>query len=226
MWAIFFAVGQVCAAATAQVTPSADWMLVMRNANFGFGTALSHKKSVQPSTKMVSRLSSSATGPSAGVLPLDMTPVNMSIFSESFMRRSSFTLASVPAFSSAVMVSILRLPRIPPCALISSAASMWPLSEGSPSTAAGPVRKVMWPNLSGVAGIFPFGGLSTCATAGAIAGTVAAAAPIVIPRLFRKFLRFSCCCVMDRPPFRGSGATLPPRAEHTPPAFSWLITTS
>ena len=77
------------------------------------------------------------------MLPLEMTPVNMSIFSESFMRRSSLTLASVPAFSSAVMVSILRLPRMPPAALISSAARMWPLSEGSPSTAAGPVRKVM-----------------------------------------------------------------------------------
>src|SRR6267142_2071093 len=65
----------------------------------------------------------------------------------------------------------------------------------------------MWPNLSGVEGIFPLGGLATCATAGAIAGTeVAAAAPTVIPRLFRKFLRFSCCCVMERPPFRGSGA--------------------
>ena len=181
---------------------------------------------MQPSTKIVSRPSSSATGPSAGVLPLDMTPVNMSIFSESFMRRSSLTLASVPAFSSALRVSILRLPRMPPCALISSAARMWPLSEGSPSTAPGPVRKVMWPSLSGVEGIFPLGGVATCATAGAIAGTeVAAAAPTVIPRLFRKFLRFSCCCVMDRPPFRGSGATLPPSAEHTPPAFSWLITT-
>ncbi len=143
MWAIFLAVGQVCAAATAQVTPSADWMLVMRNVYFGFGTALSQRKSVQPSTKIVSRPSSSATGPSAGVLPLEMTPVNMSIFSDSFMRRISLTLASVPAFSSAVMVSILRLPRMPPAALISSAARMWPLSEGSPSTAAGPVRKVM-----------------------------------------------------------------------------------
>src|SRR5258707_6992178 len=68
----------------------------------------------------------------------------------------------------------------------------------------------MWPNLSGVEGIFPLGGLATCATAGPIAGTeVAAAAPTVIPRLFRKFLRFSCCCVMDRPPFGGSGANAP-----------------
>ena len=88
---------------TAQVTPSADWMLVMRKVYFGFGTALSNRKSVQPSTKIVSRPSSSATGPSAGVLPLEMTPVNMSIFSESFIRRSSLTLASVPAFSSAVI---------------------------------------------------------------------------------------------------------------------------
>ena len=159
MCAIFFAVGQVIAAATAQVTPSADWMLVMRKVYFGFGTALSNRKSVQPSTKIVSTPSSSATGPSAGVLPLEMMPVNTSMFSESFMRRSSFTLASVPAASSAVIVSILRLPRMPPLALISSAARMWPLSEGSPSTAAGPVKKVMWPNFSGLSGMLPFGAL-------------------------------------------------------------------
>jgi hypothetical protein len=30
MWAIFLAVGHVCAMARAQVTPSADWMFVMR----------------------------------------------------------------------------------------------------------------------------------------------------------------------------------------------------
>ena len=82
---------------------------------------------MQPSTKIVSSLSSSATGPSAGVLPLEMTPVKRSIFSESLSRRSSFTLASVPAASSALRVSILRLPSRPPSALISSAASMWPL---------------------------------------------------------------------------------------------------
>src|SRR6266849_2905498 len=97
MWAIFFAVGQVCAAATAQVTPSADWMLVMRNANFGFGTALSHKKSVQPSTKIVSTPSSSATGPSAGVLPLDMTPVILSAFSELARLAGYLALAFVAA---------------------------------------------------------------------------------------------------------------------------------
>ena len=46
--------------------PSADWMLVSRNMYFGLGTALSNRKSVQPSMKIVSKLSSSATGPSAG----------------------------------------------------------------------------------------------------------------------------------------------------------------
>ena len=175
MCAIFLAVGQVCAAASAQVTPSADWMLVMRKVYFGFGTALSNRKSVQPSTKIVSRPSSSATGPSAGVLPLEMTPVNTSIFSESFIRRISLTLASVPACSSAVIVSILRLPRMPPCALISSAARMCPFSEGSPSTAAGPVRNVMWPNLIGVEGMLPFGA-AVCAAAGMISGVDAVAA--------------------------------------------------
>ena len=84
-----------------------------------------------------------------------MTPVKRSIFSESFMRRSSLTLASVPAASSAKMVSILRLPRKPPSALISSAASRCPLRPGSPSRLAGPVRNVMWPVLNGVSGTLP-----------------------------------------------------------------------
>ena len=82
---------------------------------------------MQPSSNSVRTFSSSATGPSAGVLPLEMTPVKQSMFSDSFMRRSSLTLASVPAASSALSVSILRLPSRPPWALISSAASMWPL---------------------------------------------------------------------------------------------------
>jgi len=55
-------VRHACAAPIAAVMPSADWMLVRRKVNFGFGTALSNRKSVQPSTNMVSSASSSATG--------------------------------------------------------------------------------------------------------------------------------------------------------------------
>src|SRR6266478_4358502 len=158
MWAILRTCGQVCATPTAAVIPSADWMLVMRKQYFGLGTALSKRKSVQPSVKIVSTWSSSATGPSAGVLALEMMPVNRSILPSSFIRRNSLTLASVPAASSAVMVSIWRLPRNPPWALISSAAIVWPFSDGSPSTAAALVRKVMWPTLNGVSGILPLAG--------------------------------------------------------------------
>ena len=82
---------------------------------------------MQPSVKTVRHFTSSATGPRAGVFPLEMTPVKQSIFSDSFIRRSSLTLASVPAASSAFSVSIWRLPRSPPSLLISSAARMWPL---------------------------------------------------------------------------------------------------
>src|SRR5262245_64858001 len=77
-------------------------------------------------------------------------PQKKSMLSESFRRRSSFTLASVPAFSSALSSSIFRLPSSPPVALISSAANCWPLNIGSPSTAAGPVKKVIWPILNGL----------------------------------------------------------------------------
>ncbi len=153
---------------------------------------------MQPSTKMVSSLSSSATGPSAGVLPLEMTPVKRSTFSESLSRRISFTLASVPAFSSALKVSILRLPSRPPWALISSAARVWPLNEGSPSTAAGPVKNVMWAILYGVSGTVPLGWPYAGVTSGTAArGTPAAAAapaaavPTVTPSRARKSRRLT-----------------------------------
>src|SRR5215510_10711009 len=157
MCAILRTCGHACAAPIAAVMPSADWMLVMRKTYLGLGSALSNRKSVHPSVKIVSTPSSSATGPSAGLLPLEITPVKRSILPSSFIRRSSLTFASVPAASSAVMVSILRLPSNPPFALISSAASIWPFNDGSPSTAAALVRNVMCPVLNGVSGIFPLG---------------------------------------------------------------------
>ena len=46
--------GHAFAAPTAEVTPSADWMLVTRKTYFGLGTALSNRKSVQPSLNIVS----------------------------------------------------------------------------------------------------------------------------------------------------------------------------
>ena len=98
---------------------------------------------MHPSTKMVRTFSSSATGPKAGVFPLEVMPEKKSMFSDAFIRRSSFTLASVPAFSSALIVSIFRFPRKPPWPLISSAARIWPLYIGSPRMAAGPLWNVM-----------------------------------------------------------------------------------
>ena len=134
-----------------------------------------------------------------------MTPVKRSIFSESFIRRISLTLASVPAFSSALNVSIFRLPSRPPWALISSAARMCPLYEGSPSTAAAPVKKVMWPILYGVSGMLPLGCACACEISGTAArGTPAAAAapaaavPTVTPRRARKSRRLTSC-VMGAP---------------------------
>src|SRR5215467_10884709 len=191
MCAMRFDFGHVCTIARAVVQPSADWMLVSRKTWCGFGTALSKRKSVQPSTNIVSTFSSSATGPSAGVLPLEVMPQKKSMFSESFRRRSSFTLASVPAFSSALSSSIFRLPSSPPVALISSAASCWPLNIGSPSTAAGPVKKVIWPILNGLSGMFPFGLSCACATPtiGMVPPAVANAAPTLTPRELRKLRR-------------------------------------
>src|SRR6266699_1711535 len=205
MWAILRTCGQVCATPTAAVIPSADWMLVMRKQYFGWGTALSKRKSVQPSVKIVSTWSSSATGPSAGVLALEMMPVNRSILPSSFIRRNSLTLASVPAASSAVMVSIWRLPRNPPWALISSAAIVWPFSDGSPSTAAALVRKVIWPTLNGVSGILPLAG-SPAALTIRVPPTRPAAAnpapPTATPRLLRKPRRLAMGVFsMNVPPF-------------------------
>src|SRR6266852_321090 len=222
MWATrLICLPHVIAVATAQVTPSADCILVMRKMWWGFGTTLSKRKSVQPSTKIVSSFSSSATGPRAGVLPLEMTPVKRSIFSDSLSRRISFTLASVPAFSSALSVSIFRLPSRPPWALISSAASVCPLKEGSPSTAAAPVKKVMWAILYGVSGMLPLGCACAVETSGtAASGTPAAAAapaaavPTVTPKRARKSRRLTSC-VMCLPSSLGDGGTpVWNRADH------------
>src|SRR6516162_2170560 len=194
MWAILRTCGQACATPMAAVIPSDDWMLVMRKTYLGLGIALSNRKSVHPSVRIVSSPSSSATGPTAGLVPLDMTPVNMSILASSFIRRTSFTQASVPAASSAVMVSILRLPSSPPCALISSAAMVWPLIDGSPSTAPAPVRNVMWPVLKGVSGMRPLAGscaaLSTCEPPTTPA-PMRPAPPMVTPNVLRKARRFT-----------------------------------
>src|SRR5215510_1176625 len=181
-------------------------MLVIRKIWCGFGTALSKRKSVQPSTKTVGSCSSSATGPRAGVLPLEMIPVNQSIPSESFRRRSSLTFASVPAASSALTVSILRLPRKPPCALISSAARMCPLYEGSPSTAAGPVKNVMCPNFRGLSEILPFAGSWASAGSGVATppAAPAAAAPTVTPKALRKSRRLTSVAIVS-PPSVGAG---------------------
>src|SRR5216684_2840029 len=93
MWAILRTFGHAWAAPIAAVIPSADWMLVMRNTYLGLGSATSNRKSVQPSVNIVSTPSSSETGPSAGLLPLEMTPVNISIFSDSFIRRNGLDFA-------------------------------------------------------------------------------------------------------------------------------------
>src|SRR5215470_9969902 len=192
MCAILRIFGQACAAPIAAVIPSADWILVMRNTYFGLGSALSNRKSVHPSVKIVSSESSSATGPSAGELALEMTPVNKSILASSFIRRSSLTLASVPAASSAVIVSILRLPSSPPLALISSTAIVWPLSDGSPSTAPAPVKSVMWPTLYGVSGMRPFGDSCSALRTRAPPITPALASPApptATPKLLKKLRR-------------------------------------
>src|SRR3989441_5848497 len=102
------------------------------------------------------------------------------------MRLTSFTVASGPAASSAVIVSIFRLPRRPPAALISSAASVWPFSEGRPRIAPGPDWIVMWPNFTGVSGMRPLG--VSCAAA-APTRSPSAAPPSATPSPARKSRR-------------------------------------
>src|SRR5882672_4367278 len=107
------------------------------------------------------------------------------------MRLSSFTVASGPAASSAVSVSILRRPSSPPAPLISSAASVWPFSEGSPRIAPGPDWTVMWPNFTGVSGMRPLA-VSCAAASPATARsppTPSVAPPSVTPSPARKSRR-------------------------------------
>src|SRR6516165_7427123 len=174
--------GQVLDAATMHDTASEERIFVTRKTYLGFLSTTSKRWSVQPSVKIVGMASSSATGASATVSPADITPVNQSISSESFSLRSSLTLPSTPAASSAVMVAILRAQRNPPSALISSAARVCPFSAGAPRYAPGPDKKVIWPTLNGVLGIFPFAVTATPAARGA---ATQAPAPSVaaIPKL-------------------------------------------
>src|SRR5262249_10160149 len=108
MCAILFMFGQVLDAATMHDTASDERMFVTRNTYFGFLTTTSKRWSVQPSVKIVGIASSSATGASATVSPADITPVNQSIPSESFILLSSLTLPSTPAASSAAMATIFE----------------------------------------------------------------------------------------------------------------------
>src|SRR5271165_3594262 len=111
MCAILFMLGQVLDAASMQDTASDERMFVTRNTYFGFLSTTSKRWSVQPSVKIVGISNSSATGASATVSPAEITPVNQSMLSTTFILLSSFTLASTPAASSAVIVAILRAPR-------------------------------------------------------------------------------------------------------------------
>src|SRR5262249_36357519 len=113
--------------------------------------------------------------------------------SDSFIRFTSFTVASGPAASAGVIVSILRLPRSPPAPLISSAASVCPLSDGAPSTAPGPERIVTWPNFTGRSGMRPFPGSSAAvagpATGSSVSDVLTVAAPMVTPSRARNSRR-------------------------------------
>src|SRR5262249_21569242 len=122
----------------ARHTASDERIFVTRNTYFGFLTTTSKRWSVQPSVKIVGISSSSATGASATVSPAEITPVNQSMPSDSFILLSSLTLPSTPAASSAAIVTILRAPRNPPSALISSAARVCPFNAGAPRAAPGP----------------------------------------------------------------------------------------
>src|SRR5437899_7023757 len=104
------------------------------------------------------------------------------------MRLTSFTVASGPAAWSAVIVSIVRLPSRPPAALVSSAASVWPLSEGRPRIAPGPDWIVMWPNFTGVSGMRPLG-VSCAAALPTTARSPSAAPPSATPSPARKSRR-------------------------------------
>src|SRR5260370_16584914 len=92
------------------------------------------------------------------------------------------------------MVSILRLPSSPPCALISSAAMVWPLIDGSPSTAPAPVRNVIWAVVKGVSGTGPLAGccaaLSNCEPPTRPA-PMRPVPPTVTPNVLRKARRFT-----------------------------------
>src|SRR2546429_7373166 len=73
---------------------------------------------------------------------------------------------------------------------------------GSPSTAAGPVKNVMWPILYGVSGILPLGFSCACATPTAgmtDPADAVSAAPTLTPRVLRKSRRFTSPAIFVPP---------------------------
>src|SRR5262249_46726573 len=104
--------GQVLDAATMHDTASDERIFVTRNTYFGLLTTTSKRWSVQPSVKIVGISSSSAPGASATVSPADITPVNQSMPSASFILLSSLTLPSTPAASSAANLARAEKPTL------------------------------------------------------------------------------------------------------------------
>src|SRR5437867_2456732 len=73
---------------------------------------------------------------------------------------------------------------------------------GSPSTAAGPVKNVMWPILYGVSGMLPLGFSCACATPTAgmtDPADAVSAAPTLTPRVLRKSRRFTSPAIFVPP---------------------------
>src|SRR6267142_1401280 len=152
---------------------------VDRNEYFGLGIVSSTPFWVVASQASQIVFISSATGPSARPTPVEMAPVTASTLSCSASLRKRSTV-SLGLDSSSTTSSILR-PRMPPAALMRSAAHCTPRRPDSPTGASTPAFAASTPSFTGV----------DCANAGAISSPTAAAAvaPAVSWRNCRRVVR-------------------------------------
>src|SRR5712675_188580 len=156
-----------CLIASSDPITASHSLSVERKTYFGFGIISLTPSCVVPSHITRSACSSSATGATPRLTPVEINPCTASTFSCRIKRRKR-SIVSFGLVSSSNTSSILR-PAMPPSLFIRSAAHWTARMPHSPAVPAAPDRGAIMPSRRGF----------SCASAGAaIVGTAAARTPV------------------------------------------------
>ena len=167
-----------CLTASSEPITASHSLSVERNTYFGFGIISLTPSWVVPSHMISSACSSSATGATPRLTPVEIRPCTVSTFSCRIRRRSR-SIVSFGLVSSSITSSNLR-PAMPPSLFIRSVAHCTARMPHSPAVPATPERGAMIPILSGLS--CAIAGENTCG---------AAAASMPVPASFEKSRRVS-----------------------------------